>query len=166
MAAKGKTLKAIAAEVADAGLGTMTFQAVSLMLKKLEDRFFEEQQSRIAAHKARQTAQLTHIFGEALSEWERSKLPAEEERVKETVVLAVGGDNVTLPANEITRTTRGRVGDAALLAKAIDALAGIRKIWGLDASPDDPNANQANRPIDPSVAAAALSAANAAETQT
>jgi hypothetical protein len=165
LASRGKTCRSIAVSVEQAGLGRMSHQAVSAMLRRLEDRFLAEQQERIKVYKGKQTASLLLIFGEAMAAWEKSKRPAKVRKVKSTIVkgLGPGGMDVDLPSDEITRTTKWRDGDPQHLGKAMEALDRVRKIWGLDAAPEDLLSAIASGSIRPQSAEKALMAADASE---
>ncbi len=97
-------------------------QAVSKILKRIDERFLAKADELIAEQKAAQTEQLRYIADEALQAWERSKRNAETVTTKET-------DNGT----EVTTRVQGQYGDPRLLDQARGALADIRTLWGLDA---------------------------------
>lgn len=135
---------------------------VSKMLDRVERRLAEELAQAALPIKSRQTAQLEHIASEAYEAWERSKEPAELERVVTAETSVVGGAlgddgpvEVTLPAVE-TRTTnesKGQTGDPAHLNTAMKALADIREIWGLDAPKKNEHSGPGGGPIEFSHAA-------------
>lgn len=114
---------------------SLTQGAVSKMLSRVEKREAVQFSERVEQIKARQTAQLEALASDAFMEWERSKLPAENER---TTVSATG-------SVETTSERRGRIGDAQLLNQARGAMSDIRTIWGLDA----PKRTEAKVEIDP-----------------
>lgn len=125
------------------------------MLDRVEKRLLESVNADVLQVKLRQTQQLERLLSEAVSEWERSKLPVEVERTVTKATELTGQEvaplwpetgedeeptgapkpQVTLPAVEVTTTreVRGQTGNPALLAQARGALADIRAIWGLDA---------------------------------
>lgn len=82
---------------------------------------------------AEQTEQHLAIAREAMAAWERSRQPLEtvtETRGRASVARA--GDLVELP-DQVVIQSREQNGDAALLGQALQALAAIRSLWGLDA---------------------------------
>ena len=113
----------IAEELAKAGLGKVTQQAVSAMLRRVEARALKDLTDLVRRKKVRQTASLEHCFGEAMAGWEKSKTP----QTTVTTKHGPGGD-----VKESQCVTREPVGDPRFLAEARQALADIRKIWGVD----------------------------------
>jgi hypothetical protein len=121
---------------------------VSVILRRVEKRFAQQFVSLAEQVKASQSAQLEHIAFEAMQAWERSKLNAETRRTV-TEQVSLKGEEETLddeglpirrkkavvPAvkETTTFTSEGQCGDPRMLEKAINALADIRSIWGLDA---------------------------------
>ncbi|HEV8178334.1 MAG TPA: hypothetical protein VGP44_11695 [Gemmatimonadales bacterium] len=106
---------------------------VSKMLDRVERDLAVKFEAEALPIKARQTAQLQEIANEAFAAWERSK----EDGEKETVITGRikwtdEGGAIPLP-DQVTRSVEGQSGNPALLEKAINALAEIRKIWGWDA---------------------------------
>jgi hypothetical protein len=92
---------------------------VSRMLGRVERRLAQAFQEEAFRAKARQTALLEHVVGEALAAWERSKQDAER---------------------------RGLAASPAFLAECRAALAGIREIWGLNA-PARQDVTSGGRPV-------------------
>jgi DNA-binding transcriptional LysR family regulator len=107
--------------------------AVSKMLRRVEDRVLKDLTKEVGRTKARQTAQLEWAASQAARAWERSLEDAVS--VKESVA-PIGPKDAQSEREvgvETERTTRGQSGNPALLAQFREALADIRKIWGLDA---------------------------------
>lgn len=119
---------------------------VSKALKRVEKRVLREMQADVALVKARQTAMLEHIAGQALQAWEESK------KTKRFVKRATERERIEAPnaANGQTpddqKKTSGlekvkeheeqrvevQTGEVAYLDRAMTALGDIRKIWGID----------------------------------
>lgn len=111
-----RTLRSIADEL---GVADTT---VLRALRRVEQRLAAEFAEQAAEIRARQVAQLEALAEDALAEYQRSKLPAEVE-------IETRG-----PTGRTVRTeTRVRTGDSALLGRAIEALAGINRLLGLEA---------------------------------
>jgi predicted transcriptional regulator len=106
---------------------------VSSTLDRIEKRLHAEFVAQAEEVKARQTAQLEEVYRKALEQWERSCEDAEQVTTVTGLAKATEQGYVPLPDRE-TRTVKGQSGNPALLAQALDALAAIRKIWGLDAA--------------------------------
>lgn len=107
-------------------------QAVSLALRRIEKRLAGEFVAEVAQIKARQAAQLEHVYAEAMAAWERSCQDAERRQVVTGRAKATELGLIRLPDLETT-TIEGQSGNPALLAQAMAALADIRKIYGYDA---------------------------------
>jgi hypothetical protein len=106
---------------------------VSRMLGRVEERLERDFADLAIEEKRRQTEALLHVADEAFAEWERSKLAATANSVTSgRASVTRDGDVIELP-DLVVRTRKGRIGDHNLLARAMDAYAAIRKIWGLDA---------------------------------
>lgn len=105
---------------------------ISDYLKRRNQALAEEFTEEAREVKAQQTAQLEHIYAEAVAAWEQSKLPAERTQVVTGRAVASQFGIVDLPDLETT-TTEGQSGNPALLAAALKAKADIRAIWGMDA---------------------------------
>jgi DNA-binding MarR family transcriptional regulator len=106
---------------------------ISRTLDRIEKRLHTEFVAQAEEVKARQTAQLEEVYRKALEQWERSCEDAEQVTTVTGLAKATEHGYVELPDRE-TRTVKGQSGNPALLAQALDALAAIRKIWGLDAA--------------------------------
>lgn len=153
-----KTCRQIAAILIEEGLGPITFQAVSHMLRRIGQRESAKLTEEVSTYKVKQARLLERLASESLDAWDRSMNPATERRVETVTIKARhGADQVDLPAKKVTRTTRWRDGDPRFLAEARAAAADIRRMLGLDALPTDPPAGQGAP--DPEAARRALSAA-------
>jgi hypothetical protein len=106
------------------GMGKVSDVAVGKMLRRVDRRALAEMQVRVLTEKARQTGCLEWIFQEAAAAWRRSK-----EQQKE-ITINNGPDGW-----EITVHFKDSVGDPAFLARMMQALKGIRDIWGVNAAP-------------------------------
>lgn len=106
---------------------------VSQILKKIEAKLHAEFVDEAAEIKARQTAQLEHVYTEALYQWLRSC----EDLERTTVVSGRAGVSAVMGVIDLpnleTTMKEGQSGNPALLAQAMKALADIRAIWGLEA---------------------------------
>jgi hypothetical protein len=130
LAVKGLTETEIAEELDKQGLGKVTQQAVSKMLIRVENRMLREMSERVKAMKVRQTASLQKIHREAMAAWEQSKKPQKSLTTK----LGPPGENGEPgKVRESHSTLRDQDGDPRYLDQAMQALADIRKIWGVDA---------------------------------
>jgi predicted transcriptional regulator len=109
-----------------AALG-ITQPAVSKMVRRIEERAFEEFATVLARRKARHTLRLDHIYAEAMAAWERSKADATRRRQRKTV----GGSTGTATVAELV--VENEHGDPRYLEEARKALADASKLWGLDA---------------------------------
>lgn len=120
----------------------VTRSRITQIVKEVDDWLWPQMFDAIREVKTRQTNQLLHIFREAMQAWERSKLNAEREVIKEIIAQdkepKPGERKETkeikvLAVAERTKTTSGQCGDPRFLAEARNALEDIRKIWGADA---------------------------------
>jgi hypothetical protein len=128
-ATRGLTETEIAEELAKQGLGQVTQQAVSKMLRRVEERMFKEMTGRVKVMKVRQTASLQKVFREALAAWEQSKRP---QKSLTTQHGPAGANGEPGPVKGTQTTIRDQDGDPRYLQLACQALADIRKIWGVD----------------------------------
>lgn len=122
-ATKGLTEVQIAGELARQGLGEVSQQAVSKMLRRVEARMLKEMNEEVRLKKALQDAALLNIYRDAMVAWEASKSPQRSVTTKE------GADGIV---RETQTVSREREGDPRFLEQARQALADIRKIWGVD----------------------------------
>jgi transposase len=109
-----------------AALG-ITQPAVSQMVRRMEERAFEDFATVLARRKARQTLRLDHVYAEAMAAWERSKADTTRRRQRKTV----GGSTGTATVAELV--VENEHGDPRYLEEARKALADASKLWGLDA---------------------------------
>jgi hypothetical protein len=132
---RGHSLAEIGARIAAAGLGAMTPQAVHAALGRVERRVLEGLTDRATTEKARQLDALTLIYHEAMQAWAKSQEPSRAVR-RRTVhppqagphpQPAAAGRQVT-----VTEEAAERPGDVAYLRAAMEALADLRKLLGLD----------------------------------
>jgi hypothetical protein len=128
-ATKGLTETQIAEELAKQGLGAVTQQAVSKMLRRVEERMLKEMTGRVKAMKARQTLALQKIQRDAMAAWEESKKPQKSLTTKHG---AAGANGEPGKVTESQSVLRDQDGDPRYLDQARQALADIRKIWGVD----------------------------------
>ncbi len=96
---------------------------VTKLLGRMNSRLHKTLEKELEQRKAEQTAQLEHIFAEAIGAWEESKPRAAVTRIDEE--LSGKGEAV---AELIVRGDR-----SGFLKAAMQALGDARKIWGLDA---------------------------------
>jgi len=131
LAANGLSETEIAEELDKQGHGKVTQQAVSKMLIRIEKRQLAEMSERVKLMKVRQTASLRKVYRDAMAAWEESKKPQKSLTTKH----GPSGENGQ-PGNvlESHSTLRDQDGDPRYLEQARQALADIRKIWGLDAA--------------------------------
>jgi DNA-binding CsgD family transcriptional regulator len=134
---EGKTPSAIARDVGIAR------QSVHRIIRRVEARYHEQIASSVGALKARQARALEAVLDEALDAWERSKGPARRVR-KETGqpsgVRSRGLHAVSGGRTDLTRTeVQSRVGDPRFLTEAREALADLRKLYGLNATKSEVN---------------------------
>jgi predicted transcriptional regulator len=112
-------------------------QSVCEALQRIERELAETFKAQALEIKARQTAQLERIAEEALLRWQESV----GEVVRETVTSgrvrvlkdADGNEHTRDLPDQVARTVEYQSGNPALLEKAMNAMADVRKIWGLDA---------------------------------
>jgi hypothetical protein len=76
LAVQGLTEVQIAARLAEQGLGAVTRQAVSLILKRVEKRALADLTERVKLQKVRQTHRLEKVYRDAMAAWEASKRPS------------------------------------------------------------------------------------------
>jgi hypothetical protein len=133
---------------------------VGKMLRRVEVRVLAELSERVKAEKAVQHESYEVVKRTAWQEWERSRRNAVMVRTKSSAIEADRGrGKVDLPAEEVTRTVKGRLGDPRYLAEVRAAMDAQAKLWGLYAAPTDPPPDQGA--ADPEVARRALLAAGA-----
>lgn len=123
MAAKGLTEVLIANELERIGLGRVSQPGISKMLSRVERRVLKQMDGKVRRKKARQDAALMHVYRDAMAAWEKSKEPQRTVTTKED-----SGGNV----KETLTVVRETPGDPRYLDQARQALADIRKIWGVD----------------------------------
>ncbi|MGH7174013.1 MAG: hypothetical protein ACRELG_27390 [Gemmataceae bacterium] len=129
LAVQGWTETEIAAELAKQGLGEVTQQAVSKMLIRVEQRTAKEMSGRVKGVKVQQTAALRKIYRDAMAAWEESKKPQKSLTTKH----GPPGENGEMgKVKESQSVLRDQDGDPRYLEQARQALADIRKIWGVD----------------------------------
>lgn len=122
---KGWTHERIAAEL------KVARETVSRALSKHNRRALAVMVKRAAAEKARQVAVLEWAIEQASLAWERSQQDAET-----LTEVSESGDAPGKGGNRSTMKIEGQVGDPRYLRELARALADIRKILGLDATPD------------------------------
>jgi hypothetical protein len=134
---QGMRERDIAQEIEKAGLGTVTQQAVSLMLTRLEARALKAMTDRVGGVKARQTDSLWLIFDEAMKAWERSKTANKSitKRIDSRGGRKPAADDspAATGSEQVTTRIADQDGDPRFLDQARSALFDIRRIWGIDA---------------------------------
>ncbi len=155
---EGKTPSKIAREVGIAR------QSVHRIIRRVEAKYNQAIASRVVRLKARQARALEAVLVEALDAWERSKGPArrvrketghpgpgDSPRGKRSSDLRSGkrtGDSRTGARTDLTRTeVESRVGDPRFLTEARQALADMRKLYGLDA-PESQGGSPQQTPVE------------------
>jgi hypothetical protein len=128
-ATKGLTETQIADELAKQGLGQVTQQAVSKMLQRIEERMLKEMSARVKRMKVSQTAALQKVFRDAMAAWEESKRPQKSLTTKHG---PSGENGEPGKVKESLSVLKDQDGDPRYLEQARQALADIRKIWGVD----------------------------------
>jgi DNA-binding CsgD family transcriptional regulator len=127
---EGKTPSAIAREVGIAR------QSVHRIIRRVEAKYNQAIGATVERLRARQARTLWAVVDEAVDAWERSKQLSRRVR-KETRQPGGprrGGGRSSGVLTDLTRTdVQSRVGDPRFLAEAREALADLRKLYGLDA---------------------------------
>jgi hypothetical protein len=130
---EGKTPSAIARDVGIAR------QSVHRIIRRVEAKYNQAIASSVGRLKARQARALEAVLDEALDAWERSKHPARRVRKETGHPSSSRADDSrsgerSRARTDLTRTeVQSRVGDPRFLTEARQALADIRKLYGLDA---------------------------------
>ena len=128
-ATKGLTETQIAEELAKQGLGEVTQQAVSKMLRRVEERMLKETSGKVKRKKVRHEAALMKIYRDAMAAWEESKKPQKSLTTKQG---PAGENGEPGKVKESQSVLRDQDGDPRYLDQARQALADIRRIWGVD----------------------------------
>jgi DNA-binding CsgD family transcriptional regulator len=132
---EGKTPSAIARDVGIAR------QSVHRIIRRVEAKYHEAIWATVERLKARQARALEAVLDEALDAWERSKQLARRVRKESgqpgslrSAESRRGRRNGSGGRMDLTRTdVQSRVGDPRFLTEAREALADLRKLYGLDA---------------------------------
>jgi predicted transcriptional regulator len=130
-------------------------QAVSKMLRRVDERALQKLGDKARRMMLQLTAQLEHLLDEAIQAWERSKensksmtkrsfVPREGEKPtaageagaadKEGEAKAQPPAGVEIPLDQVTMHQESSCGDTIYLDKAMEAIAQLRRVWGVDAS--------------------------------
>jgi predicted transcriptional regulator len=113
--------------------------AVSQLLRRVDERWFRDNQDQVGRQKAEQTRKLEHVYREALRAWERSKAQRTRRRQRKTEGTAAGAGAAV--AEVIVDDSHG---DHRYLETARRALADLSRIWGtatpVDGAADPPAA--------------------------
>jgi hypothetical protein len=128
-AMKSLTETQIAEELAKQGLGQVTQQAVSKMLQRIEERMLKEMSAKVKRMKVWQTTALQKLYRDARDAWEESKKPQKSVTTKHGPSSDNGEPG---QVKESLSVLRDQDGDPRYLEQARQALADIRKIWGVD----------------------------------
>jgi DNA-binding transcriptional MocR family regulator len=99
---------------------------VTKMLARVGKRYLNSIQDEVAALKAEQFSQLSHIADEAMQAWRASKQPKKEARKVSRKQTKRGDEEATVAQ------TKEQNGDWHHLEMARSALADIRKMFGID----------------------------------
>jgi len=107
---------------------------ISRYLTSLAKRTLTQLEDEVIRAKATQLRQLEHVIDEAFQAWRTSKTP--EQTISKRIVP---GDideegNRGEPQEIVTTRVRGQTGDPRHLRTALDAMADVRKLLGLDKS--------------------------------
>jgi transcriptional regulator with XRE-family HTH domain len=139
LSAQGKGQTEIAA-----ALG-VSQSAVSQILKRVSLRVQGEMTGAIAQTKAQQCARLDHVYSQAMTAWDESRKPRSLSRRRRRTTAATGQ-----PLEEETiNQAESSAGDPQFLLAALAALAGKRKLLGLDAPKKiDRTLNDQRRPLE------------------
>src|SRR5262249_32731428 len=121
----------IADQLEREGLGKVTQQAVSAMLRRVEARELKRLSARVEGWKLFQTEGLMLVYREAIAAWEKSKEP--DKKITRRVRTNDLGALDPVPGDVVVLTVTDSDGDPAHLGRALAALADLRKLWGLDA---------------------------------
>ena len=103
--------------------------AVSKMQRRIEERLLADRAHQIDRQRARQTLQLTYLYGQALNAWHASQQDSLRKRQRKSD----GGDRGATTFAEMV--SENRHGDPRYLAEARAALKDLRAVWGFDAVP-------------------------------
>jgi hypothetical protein len=109
------------------GLGKVSDVAVGKMLRRVESRFLATMQERVGEEKARQTARLEWLYGEACEGWRLSQQPKKKATGRQGKGKKAGSSGTQVK-------TCKQAGDPAFLGRAMQALKEIRDIWGGNAA--------------------------------
>ena len=102
--------------------------AVCKILQRVDARVVREMTNEGARQKARHTVRLEYVYGQSMRAWEASKKGSTRRRQRKSQASA-SGDGATVA--EIV-VDEGH-GDPRYLREAREALADLRKLWGVDA---------------------------------
>lgn len=108
----------------------MSQGGVSKLLQRVEDTLAPLLRQRQTREKVLTAKRYEAILGEAWLAWERSKNDAVKKVLKRA---GAGGEKEQAASVQQTLETKGQSGDPRHLKVALEALEGLRKIWGLDA---------------------------------
>lgn len=103
-------------------------QRVHQLKVKLDAWYRAQIMTEIGLIQANHTQRLYHVASEEMKAWERSKLDAESETVKD----GNGADEDGRSWSETSKTKKGQCGNQAHLNGYKDTLQQIREIWGID----------------------------------
>lgn len=133
---RGKTLATIAREIG------VDRSNVVRWLAEIERRELARLSTEVERKKVLQDGVLEHVLEESLEAWERSKAP--RTRIRETKgpdepildangnpVIGPDGKPVMAPGQKITEVVQ-QTGDVHYVDRALQALAELRKLWGLN----------------------------------
>jgi hypothetical protein len=125
LVSKGKTPTAIALEIGIAR------QSVHRIIRRVEQQYRDLTLATVDEMKSRQARRLEHVADEAMAAWERSKQPLQ--RVRRTTGKARGRTSMDSGnhADWTETQVQLRVGDVRYLTQAREALADLRKLYGI-----------------------------------
>src|SRR5262249_57160402 len=119
------------------------------MLRRVEARELKRLSEQVERWKLLQSEALWFvIYAEAMAAWEKSKEP--DKSIRRRVRTNDLGALEPVPGDVIVMTITDSDGDPAFLAAAREALADLRKLWGLDAPTKiAPTTPEGEEPYDP-----------------
>lgn len=137
---QGLSYRLIAEVLNKEGLGPISPQAVGHAITRVAVRLRPVLLAKAEEQVTKQVACLNNAYGEAMQAWQRSKLPALENRKK--VHVSEPADQASAdaksrgpydPTDWTLTVTKHRDGDPQYLRTALEALRDVRKLLGLDA---------------------------------
>src|SRR5262249_5918979 len=100
--------------------------AVSQILRRVDERWLQENVDRVARHKAEATRRLQLLYGEAMRAWEASKAQRTRRRQRKTAGTADGRGGAGAGGS-----VDDSHGDARYLEAARRVLTDLARLWGM-----------------------------------